>query len=79
MSPPTKSTSALPLHQGLVLELLQRLRREQPEAAELFDHGSMILARADEAAKLPRGHRDRALAFADLIEIQRILLERFSA
>ncbi len=69
-----RSTGELPLYQGLVRELLLKAKDARPE---LFDRGSIALARADEAAKLPRGHEDRARAFAELIAIQRVLMDAF--
>jgi hypothetical protein len=69
---PKKSTSEIPLYQGLVRELVLKIKAlSSPEAQRLFDEGAFLLALADEASKLPKGCAERAIAYRELIDYQR--------
>jgi hypothetical protein len=72
MSPPHKTTSEIPLYSDLVREILKRIRESHPG---LFSEGCMILALADEAAKLPKGSPERAVVYRELIDFQRRALQ----
>lgn len=66
--PKGKSTSEIPLYVDLVKEILTKIRPEHPE---LWDEGCLLLALADEAARLPKGCPERAVAYRELIDFQR--------